>query len=175
MDNPMTGYALRRAFRSIAGADQTISFGTLYPILDKLAEAGEIKLNYQESCGGRPQKLATITVTGRQHFFKMATEPTPINKKTQFTFLMKIQFLHLLDQNQQVNVLTDFRNFSMTKLQQIIDSQEELADNPHMLQKDIEDALLVKQLQIKHAQVQVDWVSKLLEERKGALIYGKLC
>ena len=166
MDHPMTGYALRKAFTNIVGDDQAISFGTLYPLLDKLEQAQELKLSFENSENKRPQKLATITESGKTKFYELATALTPINKQTQLTFLMKVHFLHLLNQGQQVRVLEDFQKFSQTRLHRLENLRADLEVNPHMVQADIDDALLVKQLQILRAQAQVDWVEKLLNERK---------
>lgn len=167
MDHPMTGYALRKAFTTIVGDDLAISFGTLYPLLDKLEQAEEIVLSFKESENKRPQKLATITEKGKQRFWELTAAPTVINKQTQLTFLMKVHFLHLLNQAQQVKVLEDFLEFSKLKLQQLEQFKAGLAHNQNMLQADIDDALLVKQLQILRTQTQVDWVSKLLNQRRG--------
>lgn len=166
MDHPMTGYALRKAFINIVGDDQAISFGTLYPLLDKLAQSGEIILSFKETENKRPQKLATITTSGEKRFFILAAESVPLNKQTQLTFLMKVHFLHLFNQPLQVDVLEDFLNFSKTKLKRIERLKLELVDNPHMVQEDIDDALLVKQLQTVRVQAQVDWITVLLNQRK---------
>ncbi|PMD67940.1 PadR family transcriptional regulator [Companilactobacillus nuruki] len=167
MDHSMTGYALRKAFTSIAGDDQAISFGTLYPLLDKLAQAKEISLSFKETENKRPQKLATITDKGKKEFMNLASELVTINKQTQLTFLMKIQFLHLFDQNLQIKILNDFKNFSQGKLDRLKEIKYEIKNNTHMTQEDINDALLVKQLQISRAQTQLKWVVELLNQRKG--------
>ncbi|MFC6176530.1 PadR family transcriptional regulator [Companilactobacillus huachuanensis] len=168
MDHPMAGYALRKAFTNIVTDDQSISFGTLYPLLDKLEQAGEISLSFEETTNNRPQKLATITVSGKKRFYELATATTQINKQSQLTFLMKVHFLHLLEREQQVFILEDFQKFTGTKLQRLKNLEAELKVNPRMVPEDISDALLVKQLQILRTKAQYDWVTELLEERKEA-------
>lgn len=168
MDHSMTGYSLRKAFIAIAGGDQAISFGTLYPLLDKLEQAQEISLSFKTVDNKRPQKLATITDKGKNHFYELINTTVAINKQTQLTFLMKVNFLHLLNQQQQVFVLEDFQNFSKDKLQHLQRRQTDLRNNKHMVQADIDDVLLVKQLQIARTQTQVDWVSQLLKQRREA-------
>lgn len=168
MDHPMTGYSLRKAFISTAGDDQAISFGTLYPLLDKLEQSQEISLSFQTIDNKRPQKLATITDKGRNHFYELVDTTVAVNKQTQLTFLMKVNFLHLLNSQQQVFVLEDFQNFSKSKLQCLQKRQVDLENNKHMLPADIDDALLIKQLQIARMQTQVDWITQLLKKRKEA-------
>lgn len=167
MDHPMTGYALRKASINVMGDDQAISFGTLYPLLDKLEASNLLVLSFKTTENKRPQKLATITETGKKRFFKLLAEPVAINKQSQLTFLMKVHFLHLVQSDLQVEILGDFRNFSQHKLTHQQQLRDELKTNPHMVQADIDDGLLVKQLQILRAQTQLDWVTKLLQERKG--------
>lgn len=167
MDHPMTGYALRKAFINIAGDDQAISFGTLYPLLDKLEQAQEIVLSFKETENKRPQKLATITAIGEKRFAELSDQAVVINKQTQLTFLMKIHFLHLYEKSLQIQILEDFQAFSTTRLRRLKQLCDELTDNPHMVQADIDDALLVKQLQILRAQTQVDWIAALLKQRRG--------
>lgn len=168
MDYPMTGYALRKAFITIAGNDQAISFGTLYPLMDKLERSKMIDHKFETTENERIQKLAAITESGKKRFYELATVKTPVNKQTQLTFLMKIHFLHLLNLEQQVFVLEDFQDFSEAKLQHLQSLKKGLEINDNMIQADIDDALLVKQLQILRAQVQIDWIAQLLKERKGA-------
>ena len=167
MDHPMTGYALRKAFINVMGDDQAISFGTLYPLLDKLESSELLILSFKETQNKRPQKLATITQAGEERFFKLLAEPVAINKQSQLTFLMKVHFLHLVKSDSQVKILEDFQSFSQRKLMRQEQLRDELKDNPHMVQADIDDGLLVKQLQILRAQTQLDWVTALLQERKG--------
>lgn len=167
MDFPMTGYSLRKALTNVIGEELTISFGALYPLLDKLEKAGYIVLSFKEVNNKRPQKLATITDIGRVHFMELALEKVPLNKQTQLTYQMKINFLHLLTSAQQVNVLKDFQNFSREQLEHLTEMKHHLANNPNMVQADIDDSLLVNQLRTAKTQVQLEWVTKLLDKKKG--------
>lgn len=167
MDHPMTGYALRKAFTNIMGDAQAISFGTLYPLLDKLEQAGELVLSFKDTENKRPQKLATITAKGQQRFKALASAAVSVNKQTKLTFLMKVHFLHLFDHDLQVKVLEDFQKFSTAQVANLKQLRDELDGNPNMVQADIDDGMLVKEFQISQAQMQLDWVNKLLQQRKG--------
>lgn len=165
MDHAMTGYQLRKALRNVVGEEQTISFGALYPLLDKLEQKAEIKLEFKSSENKRPQKLASITDKGKEHFWKLALEPVSINKQTQMTHQMKVNFLHLLAPAQQISVLKDFQQFSKKQLESLAEMKHHLENNPHMIKADIEDGLLVNDLQEIRAQVQLNWVTSLLEKK----------
>ncbi|RRK11254.1 PadR family transcriptional regulator [Lactiplantibacillus garii] len=162
MDHSMTGYQLRKALINVVGQELTISFGALYPLLDKLAAAGVLTMDFKQTASKRPQKLATITATGRQRFMTLVLTPVALNKQTQLTYQMKVNFLHLLTATQRMTVLTDFRQFVSGQLQRLADQAGHVTNNPHMLAADIQDALLVNDLQRVRAEAQLKWVTALL-------------
>ncbi|MFC6182543.1 PadR family transcriptional regulator [Lactiplantibacillus daowaiensis] len=161
MDHPMTGYQLRKALTTVVGQELTISFGALYPLLDKLAAASLLTLAFEPGETKRPQKVATITPAGRQRFMTIGLAPVALNKQTQLTFQMKLNFLHLFTADQQATILQDYHQFALGQLTRLAVQREQLAVNPHMLAEDIHDALLVNQLQQVRAQAQADWVAAL--------------
>lgn len=162
MDHPMTGYQLRKALVTVVGQELTISFGALYPLLDKLAAAQELTLDFKETTNKRPQKVATITPTGQARFQQLVLAPVALNKQTQLTMQMKLNFLHLLTLAQQVTVVQDFLTFATGQVERLQQQHVKLAHNPHMLAADIRDALLVNELQLVRAQSQQAWVQQLL-------------
>ncbi|WP_318767240.1 PadR family transcriptional regulator [Lactiplantibacillus carotarum] len=166
MDHPMTGYQLRKALVNVVGQELTISFGALYPLMDKLAAAGELTMDFKQTSSKRPQKLATITTSGRQRFKTLVLTPFVLNKQTQLTLQMRVNFLHLLTPPERITVLTDFQNFARGQLERLDEQVHHVQDNPHMVAADIEDALLVNDLQRVRAQAQFTWVTNLLERIK---------
>lgn len=163
MDHPMTGYQLRKALVNVVGQELTISFGALYPLLDKLAATKKITMELKRTTSKRPQKLATITGTGQRRFKTLVLAPVALNKQTQLTFQMKVNFLHLLTVDQRMTVLQDFNAFVSGQLERLADQVQHVQANPHMVAADIEDALLVNDLQRVRAQAQFKWITNLLE------------
>jgi len=166
MDHPMTGYQLRKALVNVVGQELTISFGALYPLLDKLAAAGELSLDFKTTTSKRPQKEATLTASGRRHFWALVLEPVALNKQTQLTFQIKLNFLHLLTLAQQLMVLTDFRNFTQGQLDRLAEHQALVQHNEHMVRGDVADALLVSDLQTQRAQTQLNWLTALIQTKR---------
>lgn len=159
MDHPMTGYQLRKALVNVVGVELTISFGALYPLLDKLAAAGELTQAFKPTTSKRPQKLATITPAGQHRFWQLVLTPVSLNKQTQLTFQMKVNFLHLLTTGQQILVLEDFQQFATGQLTRLATQAQHVTANPHMLAADITDALLVNELQRQRATAQLTWIT----------------
>jgi len=170
MDRPMTGYQLRKALVSVVGQELTISFGALYPLLDRLAAADELTLAFKPTPNKRPQKVATLTTAGRRHFWTLVLAPVALNKQTQLTFQIKLNFLHLLTIDQQLAVLTDFKTFIQGQLQRLTDQQARLQHNIHMVVADIADALLVNELQQVRAQAQLNWVNAVIQAKKESAL-----
>ncbi len=163
MDQPMTGYQLRKALKFIVGEEQTVSYGVLYPLLDKLKQQQLIKQNATANAT-RSQKQAEITAAGRQQFHDLVLEPVTINKQTQLTFQIKCRFLHLLTGDEQQRVLKDFQQFSQFQLANLEETQRYLTDSPRMVAEDVIDADRLNTLQLMRAQVQNDWIAEQLAQ-----------
>jgi len=156
MDHEMAGYQLRKALKAVVGQEQTVSYGVLYPLLERLSQAGDIILTTTDT--QRPKKVATLTAQGRAHFKELVLVPVTINKQAQLTFQIKCEFLHLLSVADQRTVLQDFRAFSHFQLQNLQAVRDYLTDHPRMVPSDVADSLQVNQLQQVRAQAQDDWL-----------------
>lgn len=163
MDHAMSGYQLRKALATVVGQEQTVSYGVLYPLLDRLAQREEIML-VTEAGQSRAKKVARITSRGREHFAQLVMVPVTINKQAQLTFQIKCNFLHLLSLADQRTVLSDFQKFSQFQIQNLQDVRDYLGGHPRMVPTDVVDALQVNQLQQVRAQAQADWVAARLAE-----------
>lgn len=167
MDHEMAGYQLRKALTAVVGQEQTVSYGVLYPLLERLSQAGDIKLTTIDA-GQRSKRVATITPQGRAHFHEMVTVPVTINKQSQLVFQIKCNFLHLLSQPDRRAILADFQAFSQFQLDNLQDIRDYLTDHPRMVPTDVADALEVNHLQQLRAQAQADWISlRLARQHKG--------
>jgi DNA-binding PadR family transcriptional regulator len=167
MDHDMAGYQLRKALVTVVGQEQTVSYGVLYPLLDRLNRAGDIVL--ASGAGSRSKRAATLTAQGRAHFQRLVLRPVTINKQAQLAFQIKCNFLHLLDAAGQQTVLRDFQAFSQAQLVNLAAVRAYLTDHPRMVPLDVVDALGVNELQQLRAQAQADWIAaRLADLDKGA-------
>ncbi|WP_204122134.1 MULTISPECIES: PadR family transcriptional regulator [Levilactobacillus] len=161
MDQEMAGYQLRQALKSVVGQEQTVSYGVLYPLLERLSQAGDITLTTVET-SQRPKKVATLTSQGRSHFQTLILAPVTVNKQSQLVFQIKCNFLHLLSVPDQRTVLQDFQSFTQFQLDNLRDINDYLTTQPRMVPTDVADALQVNQLQKGRAQAQADWITARL-------------
>jgi DNA-binding PadR family transcriptional regulator len=158
MDQEMAGYQLRQALKSVVGQEQTVSYGVLYPLLERLSQAGDITLTTVET-SQRPKKVATLTSQGRSHFQTLILAPVTVNKQSQLVFQIKCNFLHLLSVTDQRTVLQDFQSFTQFQLDNLRDIDDYLTTRPRMVPTDVVDARQVNQLQKARAQAQADWIT----------------
>jgi DNA-binding PadR family transcriptional regulator len=82
-ESPMHGYELRKRLSTLLGAFRAFSYGSLYPSLRRLQEAGWIdeEAPLAEPSGGftsrRGKKVYKLTAEGKEHFAALLAEVGP--------------------------------------------------------------------------------------------------
>jgi DNA-binding PadR family transcriptional regulator len=82
-ESPMHGYELRKRLSTLLGAFRAFSYGSLYPSLRRLQEAGWIdeEAPLAEPPGGftsrRGKKVYKLTAEGKEHFAQLLAEVGP--------------------------------------------------------------------------------------------------
>ena len=84
-ESPMHGYELRKRLSSLLGAFRAFSYGSLYPTLRRLQEAGWIdeEAPLDEPAGGfagrsrRGKRVYKLTAEGKEHFASLLAEVGP--------------------------------------------------------------------------------------------------
>jgi DNA-binding PadR family transcriptional regulator len=80
---PMHGYELRKRLSSLLGAFRAFSYGSLYPTLRRLQEAGWITEEAPDSVPGGPgrsrrgKRVYRLTAEGKEHFAALLAEVGP--------------------------------------------------------------------------------------------------
>jgi DNA-binding PadR family transcriptional regulator len=82
-ESPMHGYELRKRLAVLLGAFRAFSYGSLYPTLRRLSEAGWITEESPETAAGAPTKsrrgkrVYKLTAEGKDHFAELLAEVGP--------------------------------------------------------------------------------------------------
>jgi DNA-binding PadR family transcriptional regulator len=80
-ESPMHGYELRKRLSALLGAFRAFSYGSLYPTLRRLAEAGWISeeppLDAAGSRARRGKRVYRITAEGKEHLAELLAEVGP--------------------------------------------------------------------------------------------------
>jgi DNA-binding PadR family transcriptional regulator len=80
---PMHGYELRKRLSNLLGAFRAFSYGSLYPTLRRLREAGWITEEAPDSVPGIPvrsrrgKRVYRLTAEGKEHFASLLAEVGP--------------------------------------------------------------------------------------------------
>lgn len=94
LDAPLTGYDIKKRIETGVGTFYKASFGSLYPLLKKLAAQGLLAV-IEQSQGERVKKLYQITAQGNAAFFEWLRAPIDFNASTDHQ-LAKIYFFDRL-------------------------------------------------------------------------------
>src|ERR1700744_4175662 len=82
-ESPMHGYELRKRLSTLLGAFRAFSYGSLYPTLRRLSEAGWISEEAPDSVPGaatrsrRGKRVYRLTAEGKEHFAQLLAEVGP--------------------------------------------------------------------------------------------------
>jgi DNA-binding PadR family transcriptional regulator len=80
-ESPMHGYELRKRLSSLLGTFRAFSYGSLYPTLRRLAEAGWISEEQETNSGGsrsrRGKRVYQLTAEGKEHLSELLAEVGP--------------------------------------------------------------------------------------------------
>lgn len=159
MEAPQNGYHLRSSLQNALGRDRKISFGVLYPLLDKLADNGLIEL--ETVTDGRTQKKATITKKGSDRFFELMREPVPNGAKSRDIYLIKLdamQHLPLVEQQQLLETFIREQQKTIDETRPVIQEFDEDMRIDHWY------AEKKQKLRLAEAQVAVDWAKDFLKD-----------
>jgi DNA-binding PadR family transcriptional regulator len=82
-ESPMHGYELKKRLSSLLGAFRAFSYGSLYPTLRRLQEAGWIEERTDEDLAGRAgrsrraKRVYRLTAEGKEHFQELLSQVGP--------------------------------------------------------------------------------------------------
>ncbi len=97
-DTPMHGYLLQQILTQVLGPMRTVSWGMLYPVLQRLHPEGVTALSKaNRKATGRPKKVYAITEQGRIQFRRLMARPLDHNAESEDIFRIKLAKFHLVD------------------------------------------------------------------------------
>jgi DNA-binding PadR family transcriptional regulator len=115
MVQPMYGYALQEVINRILGPGHAISWGTIYPLIRRLEQAGlaasDTGSAQDDSATGergRPKRVYTITEAGKARFFTLMLTPADYDRDYRDFFLVKLTKMMYLQPVQQLDVLRHY-------------------------------------------------------------------
>ncbi|MBB6671620.1 PadR family transcriptional regulator [Cohnella nanjingensis] len=105
------GYMLQEVLKRI-GTVRAISSGTLYPLLSRLTDEGSIHLRLEEETeGGRPKKIYSLTESGRERFAALMAKPLAHNAETALVFRIKMVYFRYVPKTVRLACLTQYLDY----------------------------------------------------------------
>ncbi|HBF36418.1 MAG TPA: PadR family transcriptional regulator [Firmicutes bacterium] len=164
MEEPQSGYELRNGLQIYLGRHRKISYGVLYPLLEKLENESFLEITNAES-NGKSKKIAAITEKGKQRFFELMKMPTPDGAHNADIYLIKLDVMQHLAFDEQIQLLNQFYQEQKDIIQ---DTQEALKKLAKENSKDHWYASKKFELLLKQANVAMEWAEQFKQELKKA-------
>lgn len=108
LDQPMTGYDIRKHVRTVLSAATSTSYGTLYPILHRLQTEGCVVVEEIPQKGRPPKKVYRITPSGERELTAWLKQP-PEADKVRREFLLKLYLARHLSRPEVLKLLEQRR------------------------------------------------------------------
>ncbi|AZV58374.1 PadR family transcriptional regulator [Clostridium sp. AWRP] len=162
MEEPQSGYDLRNGLQIFLGRHRKISYGVLYPLLEKLRNEGFLEMTNVES-NGKTKKIASITKKGEKRFFELMKMPVPDGAHSADLYLIKLNVMQHLSLNEQMQLLDKFYQEQKDIIQDARQALNKLAKENS---RDHWYASKKFQLLLNQADVTIEWINKFKKELK---------
>jgi DNA-binding PadR family transcriptional regulator len=110
MHRPMHGYLLQSILNSAIGPFRKVSWGTLYPLIKKLEQAGYIAA-VEKHDDPRGKKLYRTTKEGRKRFLALVSERGAFDADSPDSFSLKVGCFGHLESALRLAILKDYRDY----------------------------------------------------------------
>lgn len=162
MEESQSGYDLRNAMQVSLGHHRKISYGVIYPLLEKFASEGFLEIINVES-KGKNKKVATITKKGKTRFFELMKMPVPNGAHNTDIYLIKLDVMQHLALDEQIQLLDQFYEEQKSIIEDTQDALQKLAEENS---KDHWYASKKFELRLQQAKVAIEWIKKFKHEMK---------
>ncbi|GAK31770.1 hypothetical protein WOSG25_150210 [Weissella oryzae SG25] len=161
LDSSLSGYRLHEILAYKLGPRFKVSWGIIYPLLDKLVAAGDITLTETAEPGQRSKKIASITAQGRQTFHNLMLAPIKAGKNEDIQYTFKLSNLHHLAADERQMILNSFIAYQELDLASARRGITGIADNDSMVPADRFMATKLQEYRIKQTTTAIEWAQAM--------------
>ena len=166
MEEPQSGYDLHKALQASLGRHRKISYGVIYPLLEKLEKKGFLTIDTLERPDGKNKKIAGITETGKRRFFELMKLPVPDGAHNNDIYLIELDVMQHLTLAEQIQLLEQFYQEQKDIIEDTENALKKLAAENS---KDHWYAGKKFKLRLQQAQAAIEWIDEFKYElRKEA-------
>jgi DNA-binding PadR family transcriptional regulator len=169
-DAPMHGYELRKQLSGVLGPFRALSYGTLYPALKKLVEAGWISEADPEGDSARPSRRGRIvyqlTAAGKEHFETLVGDAGPTTWEDE-SFGVRFAFFSRTAGDVRLRILEGRKS----RLEERLDGASQRMARGR--ERADQYTLALQQHGLESVQREVRWLAELIDlERQGGVVTG---
>ncbi|MFW2490799.1 PadR family transcriptional regulator [Clostridium chromiireducens] len=162
MEEPQSGYDLRNALQVSLGRHRKVSYGVIYPLLEKLEKEGLVEITNVGS-DGKNKKMSTITEKGTKRFFELMKMPVPGSAHNADIYLIKLDVMQHLAIDEQIQILDQFYQEQKDIIEDAQNALQKLAEENS---KDHWYASKKFELRLQQANVAIEWIERFKQEMK---------
>lgn len=118
-----SGYEIKKIFEQRHAYFQQVGFGSIYPALTRLSEAGYVTCQEQAQLKRPTKKVFRITAEGLRHF-KEVLRTTPSSEDYRSDFLFLVFYAHLLTTEELQTVLDQQIHALQTQIDALMQKQQ---------------------------------------------------
>lgn len=144
------------------GHHRKISYGVIYPLLEKLEKEGLLEITNVES-DKKNKKIATITEKGKKRFFELMKMPVPKSAHNADIYLIKLDVMQYLALDEQIQLLDQFYQEQKDIIEDTQNALQKLAEKDS---KDHWYASKKFELRLQQTTVAIEWIEKFKHELK---------
>lgn len=150
-NSPLHGYEIKRQLDQLAiGNSSKVSFGSLYPTLQKLQKNGFV-MKYEDPKGDMKRFSFTITKEGTKRFFELMSS-------NEVNLSYKLLFFDEIESALRKEILAQHREELQLELEERLKQKSDLAKILDKYQ------LAVLDRSVERIQSDIDWIIKLEQE-----------
>ncbi|MFQ3546285.1 PadR family transcriptional regulator [Halobacillus rhizosphaerae] len=166
-DKPMHGYLLQYVLGKIIGPDRKMSWGVLYPLLQRLTKEGYITQTLQEQSGpGRPKKILKITDKGLSRFDELMEEPAEYDQNTEDLFHIKLSNFHHINEKLRLAILEQHKSYLLYLLDYVEENRSLVMDQEEIKNDEKTSINSVLTHRSKRIEADLQWLKQEMEHVK---------
>ncbi|MCY0878103.1 MAG: PadR family transcriptional regulator [Firmicutes bacterium] len=165
-DKPMHGYWLHHVLSQMLPL-RPVSWGSLYPVLQRLEEQGAIEIVPDSSDSGRPRKIYRLTAMGRRRFLALMMEPIAPSPDADEIFRIKLSKFHLLEPADRVAVARQYFEVLEMIAESLAETQARVANEPNIGDRERSQIMTVISYEKAMSDARLKWMDHYIRTLDG--------
>jgi len=132
MYGPKSGYAIKRYMAMSTAHFYEASYGSIYPSLERMAEAGLVEAERAEG-SGRLKRIYSIKAAGKKAFLEWLASPLDIVKGPSL-LLLRLFFMGCLERGDAKEMLARFARTAAERKEWLESATDDLPEEPDFFQ-----------------------------------------